>query len=221
MLHYQHYKPLNSLLAEQPWLIALLIVQSVLVLIALARRFNLICNWLKQAFRLWPLIIVAAVCIGSAAALSRDVRGYFLESAWATWLQLINLGNLILVLWSLPEGLLSGIQKTADRLFNPNQEKFYNLDWFAILGQLWVFVVSGLLAILSYQQHPHIPDEVASIYYTTRFLAAGSWSLPAPIVPSAFDIYLMQFKAKEWFAATPPDRPPCSLWASDSVCLGW
>jgi hypothetical protein len=62
------------------------------------------------------------------------------------------------------------------------------------------------LNILSYERHPHVPDEV--IYLThAQFLASGRLTLPAPPVPEAFDVYLMQVDGDRWYPVPPPGWP--------------
>jgi hypothetical protein len=43
----------------------------------------------------------------------------------------------------------------------------------------WVTAVAVVLAIFSYERHPHIPDEVAYVYHA-RYFAEGMLSMPVP-----------------------------------------
>lgn len=210
LIHYQHLKPLDVVLRELPWLVLFLVFQSVLVIAALARRLTVIRSWLRYAFRPWQLAVVFLVFVLSTAALSRNTSGYLFEIAGAAWIQLVSLGNLVLVVWALPEGALAALKFKFDAWLGepavPDAAKHSTLDRFAWIAALWVTGIAALLAIFGYQQHPHVPDEVAYLLHA-RFLAAGAWTLPGPQVPAAFGTYLVQFRGDEWFIPTPPGWP--------------
>lgn len=208
-IHYQHYVPLSALIVERPWLVLFLLFQTILVSVAIARRFSTIRAWLSHAFRPWQIFVIVAVSALSAVALSRDLGGYVSEVAWATFLQLVNLGNLVLMVWALPAHALDGLQRRIGdwgQSITASAEKNPSLDRYAVLAAVFATVAAALLVIFSYEQHPHIADEVAYLIHA-RFLAADSWTLPAPAVPQAFETYLMQFQGDQWFAVTPPGWP--------------
>ena len=68
------------------------------------------------------------------------------------------------------------------------------------------FGFTAFLNFFPYEQHPHLQDEVVYLYHA-GFLAQGNLTLPAPLVPEAFPIYLMHFKGDQWFPSTPPGWP--------------
>jgi hypothetical protein len=205
-IHYQHYGGLDTLLAEKPLAVLFVGAQTILVTVALAARFNSIRAWLRRTFRVWQLVALLAVFAFSSAALSRDVSAYAAEVIGATFLQLVNLGNVVLMVWALPATAALTLRQRVQRVIGQSDAAEFSLDRFAVLAAIWVTVVSALLAIFSYEQHPHIADEVA-YWLHARFLAAGALTLPAPAVPQAFEVYLMQFRDGQWFAATPPGWP--------------
>lgn len=205
-IHYQHYLPPAKLAAEKPLLVLFVLAQTVVVTVALARRFGVIRDWVARTFRLWQIVVVAAILIVSAAALSRNTTEYAVEVLLATGLQLLNLGTLALMLWALPADAVARVSQRVGGLSEHAEAKTFSLDWFAVLAAAFVTVVAALLAYFSYEQHPHLADEVAYLLHA-RFLAAGNLTLPAPPVPQAFEIYLMQFRGGEWFAVTPPGWP--------------
>jgi 4-amino-4-deoxy-L-arabinose transferase-like glycosyltransferase len=209
-IHYQHYWGLDKLLAEKLLAVLFVIAQTILVTAALAKRFYSIRAWLRRTFRVWQLAALLAVFAFSSAALSRDISGYAAEVIWATGLQLVNLGNLVLMVWALPADAARALQQRVRRLIGDAETTTdatkFSLDRFAVFAGIWVTAISALLAIFAYEQHPHVADEVAYLLHA-RFLAAGALTLPAPAVPQAFEIYLMQFRDGQWFAATPPGFP--------------
>ena len=71
---------------------------------------------------------------------------------------------------------------------------------------LWTVAVSYLLAVLSYQRIPHIPDEVVYLLHA-RYFAAGMLTMPAPPVPAAFSLDLMTYDPTRWFSPVPPGWP--------------
>ena len=83
---------------------------------------------------------------------------------------------------------------------------FSRIEPIFLLAACWVSVSAGFLNFVIYEQHPHLQDEVAYLYHA-RFLESGAFKLPAPPIPEAFEIYLMQFQGDSWFPATPPGWP--------------
>lgn len=210
LIHYQHLWSFDAVVTQAPWLALFVLVQSVLVIVALVRRFSTIRSWLRYAFRPWQLAVVLVVFVFSTAALSRNVSGYLVETLVAAWIQLVSLGILVLAVWALPEGALAALRSKFDTWLGepaaPDAVKHSTLDRFAWVAALGVTGVAALLSIFGYQQHPHVPDEVAYLLHA-RFLAAGAWTLPGPQVPAAFGTYLVQFRGDEWFIPTPPGWP--------------
>jgi 4-amino-4-deoxy-L-arabinose transferase-like glycosyltransferase len=66
--------------------------------------------------------------------------------------------------------------------------------------------VPSALNLLVYENHPHIEDEVAYVQHA-RMLAAGVLHVPAPPVPAAFEMYLIDTVGGRSFVVTPPGWP--------------
>jgi hypothetical protein len=209
-LHYQHYRPLASLLAEPQPLLALLIAQTVLVAAALWRRRA---SWTKRLTYLRPprLVLATLLFVLPSAALSRDPASYLPELCFAALLQAVNLGTIVLAVFAMPEAALIGLKQRTDLLLrrpadSNRSDGPVRGNRLALVGALWVALLAGALAWFVYERHPHIPDEVVYLYQA-RTLAAGSLSLPAPPVPEAFSIYMMPTAAERWYSPFPPGWP--------------
>lgn len=204
-LHYQHYRPLGWLAANRPWLVALVAVQALAVLTGWRSRLRPFLSWLRRNFRLWQVGGLALVLWLPAATVSEDVRFYVTELAFAALLQTLALMNVILVVWSLPEGGFAA----ASRLVPESPEASRagrGLDRPALAAAVWVSCLAAALSWFSYERHPHIPDEVVYLIHA-RYFAEGKLWLPPPPVPAAFDIDLMNLEADRWFSPVPPGWP--------------
>lgn len=208
-IHWQHFKSFSQMVApdDLPALIIILI-QTCIVLLGIRPHIGKLTSWLRGHFKLWQLIAIALVFFLPAAAAERDIPAYLSSLIFAMFVELINLGNIILIAWSIPEETLTFIHQRLDNVFGwfTGEVKPVRIDRFALLGALWVFIFSALLGYLSYQWHPHITDEVEYVLQA-RFLADGAITLPAPPVPDGFEIYLMGVKGGQWWPSTPPGWP--------------
>jgi len=183
-LHYQHYKLPDASTVS----IAILATQTILVFSALFPLRAAIAAWLTNEFRWWQVLLIFLLLSGSSAALSPRWNFYALEILFASFIQLVHLGNIALIVrrfsasWRFPQ---------------------WNAPY---VPAGFVLVIACLLNLLSYQNHPHITDEV--IYWMqARFFSHGFLKLPAPPVPAAFDIYMMRVDGASWYPATPPGWP--------------
>ncbi len=129
---------------------------------------------------------------------------------FASFIQAVNLANLVLVGASLPADALRALGRRLDSLFGTAADQLdrqtAGVDRFALGAAAWVIIVSGLLVVFSYQRHPHLPDEVVYLYHA-RYLADGMLAMPAPPLQPAFDIDLMFYQEHRWFSPVPPGWP--------------
>jgi len=245
-IRYQHYRPLPRLLesgAYGPWLFACLVAQTMLVLTGLSARWPSIRAWLKGNFRFWQIAGAGLVFVLTSATVSRDVRFYVMELPSAAFVQSVNLINILLAAFALPEDVVARWKGRLEKLFgrteggdlferqgergtggnNGNREKAElsldnyprvplfprvprSVDAMALLAALWVTALAAALSFFSYERHPHIPDEVVYLLHA-RYLAEGMLAMPAPPVPEAFNIDLMNYEADRWFCPVPPGWP--------------
>jgi 4-amino-4-deoxy-L-arabinose transferase-like glycosyltransferase len=220
-LRYQHYKPLSRLVTEtHPLLPIFLAAQTALVVVGLRGRWPKIRAWLGSTFNRWQLLSVALVFILTSATVSRDVATYLAEIVFAALVQIVSLGNILLMVWALPEEALAGLQRRLDKwIGQPDVEdreskienrksKIQNstVDRFVILAALWVGILAAGFSWFVYQAHPHIEDEIIYLYHA-RYLSEGVLTVPAPPVPEAFSFYLIPHEAGRWFSIFPPGWP--------------
>lgn len=195
-LHYQHLVPPVRM---PPPALGLLALEALLVVVGLWRSRAEV----RSAVRRTGGVAVALVALGSllaAAAPSADPRAYVLELPLAFGLQLLHLGALVLAIRVLPAGALEGLT----RRIGGAREK--GADPLVLAAAVWVVAISALLAVTTYERHPHVPDEV-SYLYQARILASGRLTLPAPPVPEAFELYLFEADAGRWYATTTAGWP--------------
>lgn len=210
-LRYQHYKPVGRLLAEShPLLLAFLSLQTALVVVGLRERWPKIRAWLESTFNGWQLLGVSLVLIFTSATVSRDIAAYLAEIVFAALVQVVSLGNILLMVWALPEETLASLQKIFERLFGrPAREETKEaggVDRFVVLAAVWAGILAAGLSWFIYQAHPHIEDEIIYLYHA-RYLSEGALTVPAPPVPEAFSFYLIPHEASRWFSIFPPGWP--------------
>jgi len=208
-VRFQHYVTLPDFSSADHLLpLAVLLAQLVAVAAGILRRSGAISGWLRRSFRPWQLAAVLSVFILSSAVLSQSAGVYLAELIFASGVQLISLGNGFLVVASLPARARLGLSSAFGRFFQretPGSGR-RAVDGFAAGVAIWVVTVAALLSTVSYQRHPHVPDEVIYLMQAKTF-AAGMVTLPAPPVPEAFDIDITVLDGDRWYSPAPPGWP--------------
>jgi hypothetical protein len=223
LIHYQHYVlPFTALQdAKLRWALFVVITQAVFVLGGIAARRASIREWLQRLGSPWRTAGAAALALCVAAAVSRDQIFFVFEVCFAAALQLVNIGNIVLAAWALPEGWLSAAGKRLDAWLGSKESapRQVRLDGFVWLAAAWVTIVSALLAWFVYERHPHVADEVVYLY-NARYFAAGEVFMPPPPLPAAFEVDLMDYKPDKWFSAVPVGWPAI-LSVGERLRAGW
>lgn len=212
MVGYQHYRFVFS--DRWDWIgAAVLVLQALLVAAGLRSRWGTIAAWTSAHLSRTRLLVLLLAVGVTSATVSRSPMEYGTELLVAFLVQLIAIGNVILVVWASSE-----TRGAVDRIVGQSSSASYaapRTDVFALAAACWVVVVSAILAVYSYQQHPHVPDEVVYLLHA-RYLAEGMLTMPAPPAPLAFNIDLMQFEATRWYSPVPPGWPfvlAAGVWA--------
>ncbi|MEJ7812352.1 MAG: glycosyltransferase family 39 protein [Gemmatimonadaceae bacterium] len=208
-VRYQHFRPLGRAMADRPVELLIVVVQTTVVLWAARSLVPAAWRWLTRTYPPWRLALLVAAFALSSAALSKDVVAYAAEIVVATAVQLIALLAVLLAVRAIPAGALPPLGRRFDRMLGApagDAVEPGGPDRFACLAAAWVVAVAAVLAVVSYERHPHIPDEV-SYLLQARYLAHGVLAMPAPPVPAAFNVDLMQYEPTRWFSPFPPGWP--------------
>lgn len=201
---YQHYLPLEQLVrSPHAWASLVFLAEAALV----AWGCLQVLPRLRPAFRgaaPWRLAAVVAVFVVTSATLSRSPFDFVSELAFASLVQLVHLGAVVLFALALRAPASVG----GGKWLGPGERQVVpgGADRFTLVVAGGVTVVAALLAVFSYQRHPHVPDEVVYLLQA-RYLAAGQLSMPLPPVPEAFNVDLMTYQATRWFSPVPPGWP--------------
>ena len=204
-LRYQHYKPVADLLTYPTIAFTTVVsAQAALVLVSGRQLWRRVVGWTITRFGYWRTAILLIIFLLPTATLSENVSFYAQEWLVAGFIQLVNLATVVLFAWSLPEEeireSLARIRAFWSRI---NTANGLVVNRIALVCALWVTVLAAALNVVSYEGHPHVPDEVAYLMQA-RFFAAGAITMPAPPVPEAFDVYLMKDEGDRWYPVTPP-----------------
>jgi hypothetical protein len=211
-VRYQHYQPFPLLLTQNhPVLLLFILIQTVLVAAGIKRHSAAIRDWLRCNFKPWQLLCIAAFFFVSSATVSRKISGYVIELFFASFIQTVNLGNIILLAWALPQGILRNLDKKFRSTFRARDNEAIHvarprIDRFALLAALWITALSAMLSCFAYERHPHITDEVIYCKHA-EYLAEGRLTSPPPPVPQAFEVYLMQVQGQRYFPVPPMGWP--------------
>jgi hypothetical protein len=124
LIHYQHYKSLNQLLTgTAPLLLLFLWIQIAFVTAGVGKRWPSISAWIGRTFKTWQLLSVGLIFVLSSAALSRELSGYLAELFIAALVQAVNLGNLLLMVWAVPQEALAGIKGGVEGFFGQAKDQ--------------------------------------------------------------------------------------------------
>ena len=223
-VRYQHYAPLELQLSQDRiGFLAILAVQAVICAIAVMRLSPLRRRRVGRAFSAWKMLSLAIVFVAGSAALSRSLSTYAFELIFATSVQVMALITAGMAAMALPNSALDYLARRASNFLGAESSESDSdpgeHDRFPFVPALMVTVAAALLSVVSYERHPHIPDEVAYLL-NAKYFAAGMLYMPAPPVPNAFDVDLMQLTSTEWFSSMPPGWP-LILAAGERLHLAW
>ena len=228
-LHYQHYLPVSTLLATRPAMLALVAFQTLAVALAVASGardpglgtrdpgFGIRDPGLGvrgSGLSSWRIGLAVLLSIATAATVSPDVTRYVSELAFAAYLQLLSIATIALAVSAVPDDALARIgarwlSEAADAGEPATQTltgSRVHLDRFAWTAALATAVLAAALNLSSFERHPHVPDELHDLYHA-RYFAAGMLTMPAPPVPAAFDMDLMNYEPTRWYSPVAPGWP--------------
>ncbi|MBC7789969.1 MAG: glycosyltransferase family 39 protein [Anaerolineae bacterium] len=207
LVSYQHYKKVGELFSEAPVATIIVALQGLLAIVGIARLWPRIRDWMGTAYPGWRAVAALALFAVFAATLSKSPVVFAVELVMAAIIQVIALATIVLAAAALPAGAVATITERVRRLL-PEEEgnPRGGVDRFALVVAAWVTIACALLAVLSYQRHPHVPDEVSYIYQA-RYFAEGLLAMAPPPVQAAFDLDLMSYEPSRWYSPVPPGWP--------------
>jgi hypothetical protein len=185
---------------------AVLAAQAIMVLVGGRRRLADALHSARASFNV-PLLLVGLLLFALvSAAPSRDPRFHVAELIFATAVQLLSLLTMILAIAAAPERGAAAVRPLQWLLGREGEPAPRRPDRWSLTLAATVTVVTALLAVLVYERHPHVPDEVIYLLHA-RYLADGMLSMPLPPVPAAFNLDLMHYDPVRWFSPVPPGWP--------------
>jgi len=206
-LHYQHFVRWSAVFATDPLAITVIGVQALAVGTALVRQRAALLGWWRHALGPFQSGLLVGAMVVSSATLSPSVVDYAGELALATLVQILALATVVLIVWTLPSEWLTRLEQRLHPWVLPSSDRTSpHIDRIAVGCAIAVTTLTAILAVLVYDRHPHVQDEVKYLYQA-RYFAAGQLAMTPPPVPVAFELYLMEVGPRGWFSVVPPGWP--------------
>ncbi len=221
-LRYQHYRTIPNIFESSldTGLFVFLVVQSLVVITFLIPRISEIGSWVSENFRPWQMVLIGLTFFLSTTIVSKDLWILAKEWIFAVFVQLTFLSTILAGALSIPNAeKLGSLMRLVDRLQTIGSRTIGSFPVAVIGLATFAFATSAALSILSYERHPHVPDEVAYLIHAKIF-ASGSLTMAAPAVPEAFETFLIASTGDRWYPSTPPGWP-IVLAIGEVVGLAW
>jgi hypothetical protein len=203
---YQHLlTPWQATEPHYRWALAVVLFQSFVVALAWRPRAASAWHWLQAELGAWRTLVLGGLMVLTGTALSREIPVYAGELLFAGFLQILALATVTLAVLALPRTVVDRGWKWVAALGGTDDDH-HGLDRVAMYCALWVACLAALLAVVSYQRHPHIPDEL-SYLLQAKYFATGQMTMALPPVPEAFRLDLMTYEAERWYSPFPPGWP--------------
>jgi 4-amino-4-deoxy-L-arabinose transferase-like glycosyltransferase len=207
-LHYQHYPPLAEVWATHPWRIGFIAFQTLAVSLAILRLAR--STWSIGSPLAVRVTIAILLSASTAATVSPQPSRYVAELIFAAFLQILSLATLVLFVLALPRPAVERANAAIDRLLGTNAETgdrdVPGLDRFAWTAAAASTLIAAALNWFAYEHHPHLPDEVVYLHHA-RYFAEGLLTMPAPPIPAAFEMDLLEYEPTRWFSPVPVGWP--------------
>jgi hypothetical protein len=203
---YQHFAPPSAFSVAQKVATMVLVAVALAVLLGLARQRRGFAAWLRSRQSLAAIVIASGAGLLLSSAPSADPARWMTELSLTALLQLEAITCIGLAIASLPEPVATTLGSRLDALLAGNVTTPLSRDRFAWTIAGLTTVAAALLALLSYQGHPHVPDEVAFLIQA-KYFAHGMLWMPPPAVPGAFDTFCLDLTADRWFSVLQPGWP--------------
>src|SRR6185436_11486198 len=152
---YQHYAPLSTLVHDHLATLLIVGLQAALVVIAWARRLGTLTG--TGTGTRWRVALAVGLSTATAATVSPAVSRYLTELIFAAAIQVIAIGNVVLMTLAWPHHETETPPPNPDRAAGLGR-----VTWIAAGS---AFLLSSLLCVFAYERFPHVPDEVVYIYH--------------------------------------------------------
>lgn len=208
LIHFQHYRPITELLDHKVIALVLFGFQVVCVGVGIWQHRTAIRQWL-QRFKWWQLGLALLFLMFASAAVTPDASVYLTSLAIGSLVQMTNIANVILLIWTIPASALESVREKVERFLTDesnSKSDGMRLDKIAWIAAFCMFVLTASLSYFVYQAHPHVPDESQYIFQA-NYIAAGQLTVKPPLVPEAFSMYMVPTQEPRWFGIFPPAWP--------------
>ena len=208
LIHFQHYRPIPELFDQNGIALSFLALQTICVGFGLWPRLGAIHKWLQRWFATWQLMLIFVVLSLSSAAVTPNPATYITSLGMGTFVQLVNIANIILLAWSVPASTLHQVLEWINKFLGNSQTRRAKprIDRFSMIAGFAIVVLTASLSYFVYEGHPHVPDE-SQYLFQAKYMAAGQLTVKAPLVPEAFSMYMVPFQESRWFGLFPPAWP--------------
>lgn len=137
---------------------------------------------------------------------NKDTLSLIKQLLYSATFLFINLSNLIVLAITLPnKPLQNHVNRALEKisLFGPTKQTRQFDTLLPYIVSAWVFIASAFICTYAFERLPHVEDEVAYLFQA-KHLLKGMLTLPASVMPEAFEFYLLQVVDERWFSMTPP-----------------
>ena len=82
----------------------------------LIKHWKMIRTWLIHNFKPWQILGISVVIFLYSGSMSSNISRYILELFFATLISIVNLGNIVLIVWDLPVEAIESLKEKLDKI---------------------------------------------------------------------------------------------------------
>ena len=209
-LHYQHLNTADLFSATHVTFPVIIAIQTLFVVAASIHYKQQFMDRIRSSFKWWQIVAISIALFIFSSTLSPTISAYVKELLVAGFIQIVNLVNVVLLIYSLPA-------TTTEKLKEKFAQYFGNIDFeapaepghidgYALTLSIFVTLLAAILNLVAYENHPHIADEVVYLFHA-KYFSQGLLTLPLPPVLEAFNMDLMMYQDDRWYCPVVPGWP--------------
>jgi hypothetical protein len=167
---------------------------------------SLLTALVKPRVVLFGLLLAASSFSAFVHIKNADIETASMQLMLAISFLAVNLLSVSALFVSLPAEKLERLNHAVTRRVSVPGASPAEREWdksIPLVSAAWVLLVSLLLCLFAFDRLPHVEDEVAYLFQA-KTLLSGSFFSPVPVVPEAFEHYLLNASGDRWFAITSP-----------------